>query len=161
EASVRPVCRARTISRSDAILMRVSPASHLDPSAGLRLGLMAAFIGLSFLLTQLLSLHTPCPKRTGVSSGSFGLTIQKCKTLFQVQCRGYTGQVEPQLDQRERDFRLDSNDDGFRPAETNHLGNVTQRTRGKGVHYVERRDIDDHASRAEFAYLQDDAIPQL
>src|SRR5215469_3689558 len=130
-ASVRPVCRALTISRSDAIGMRVSAASHLDLSPGLRLGLTAALIGLRSLLTQLLSLHTPCAKRTGFSSGSFNLTIQKCKTFFQVQCRGYTGQVEPQLDQGECDFRLDSDDDGFGPPQADHLRDVTQRTRGK------------------------------
>src|SRR5215472_6863273 len=94
EASVRPVCRALTISRSDAIGMRVSVPSHLDLSPGLRLGL-TALIGLRSLLTQLLSLHTPCAKRTGFSSGSFGLTIQKGKTFLQVQCRGHTSQVEP------------------------------------------------------------------
>src|SRR5215472_11230473 len=131
EASVRPVCRARTISTSDAIGMRVSAASHLDLSPGLRLGLTAALMRLSSLLTQRLSLHTPWTKRTRFSSRSFSLTIQECQTFFQVQSRGYTGQVEPQLDQGECDFRLDSDDDGFRPAQANHLGNIAQRTGSK------------------------------
>src|SRR5215472_11205350 len=131
EASVRPICRALTISRSEAIGMRVSAVSHVDLSPGLSFGLTAALIGFRSLLTQVLSLHTPWTKRTSFSSGSFSLTIQKCKTFFQVQCRGYTGQVEPQLDQRECDFRLDSDDDGFGPAQANHLRNVTQRTGGK------------------------------
>src|SRR5215472_7582983 len=161
EASVRPVCRARTMSKSDAIEMHVSATSHFDLSPGLKLGRAAALIGFRFLLTQLLSVHTPCSKRTSFSSDSFGLTVEKRQALLQVQCRSHTGQVGPELHQGKCNFRLDSDDHSFRTTQADHLGNVAQGTRGKRIHYIKGRDVDDHAPRSELAHLQDDAIPQL
>src|SRR5215472_14625906 len=100
EAWVRPVCRARTMSRSDAIGMHVSATSHFDLSPGPKLGRTAAFIGLRSLLTQLLSLRTPYSKRLWFCFAAFDLTVEKCQTLLQIQRRGHAGQVGAKLDQR-------------------------------------------------------------
>jgi hypothetical protein len=96
-----------------------------------------------------------------VSSGIFNLTVQKCKTFFQVQRGGYTGEVRAEPDQRKSDFWLDPHNYSLRTPQADHLRNVAQCARGKRVHHIERGNIDDHAPRSELAHLLNDAIPQL
>src|SRR6267378_2401957 len=74
------------------------------------------------------------------------LEIQLCKTLFEIKCGRYPFQCEAKLYHRESNFGLDADDHGCRPPQSDHVRERPQGLRRKGIHDVERCDVDDHAA---------------
>ena len=64
----------------------------------------------------------------------------------------------PSSHHRERDVRLDADDDGHGPAQPGHLGDVAQRAGAEGVQHVEGGDVDDHAAGPVLADLLDEVL---
>src|SRR3712207_5140033 len=73
------------------------------------------------------------------------LRLQQREALLEVERGLHVLEVHPQLDHRERDLRLDPDDDRLGAAQPRHHRDAAQRARDEGVHDVERRDVDDDA----------------
>src|SRR5438093_12281967 len=93
--------------------------------------------------------------------GPIPLAVKVGEALFQVQRGCDPLQPEPQLDHREGHLRLDPHDDGLRPAEPDHVGDVAQGTGRERIDHVERSDVHDDPPGADLADRQDQRVPQL
>src|SRR5215470_16231853 len=80
------------------------------------------------------------------------LQVQRCRNIFQRQ---------PQLHHRKGNFRLNSNDYGLCATQADHLRNLAERSRGKRIHHVHRRDVDDDPSRAKPHHLLHQRTSQM
>src|SRR5215510_14429329 len=85
--------------------------------------------------------------------GCFELLVQISQTFLQIEGCGDTFQGQTELDHCKCDFGLNSNNDGFRSAQADHVGNFTQSSRRESVHHVHGGDIHDDAARTESHHL--------
>src|SRR5438132_8105417 len=83
------------------------------------------------------------------------------ESLLEVERGRHAFEREPELDHRERDLRLDADDDRLRTAQPNHVSHVAESPGGKRINHVERRDVDDDPARAEMSDLLDQDVTQL
>src|SRR5262245_33163511 len=74
--------------------------------------------------------------------------VQEGQAFLKVEGRGHILEGQPELDHRQRDVRLNAHDDRLGAAKFCHVGDRTQRPRGKRVQHVEGGHVDDDASRA-------------
>src|SRR2546425_1555883 len=109
--------------------------------------------------SELMSTLTSSASLTRLNSSR--LEIQLCKTLFEIQCGRNPFQCEAKLYHRECNFGLDADDHGLRPPQSDHVGESAQSLRSKGVHDVERCDVDNNAAGAEFPHAVRQFIPKL
>src|SRR5215467_7247277 len=86
---------------------------------------------------------------SSLSLHGFELLVQISQTFLQIEGCGDTFQSQTELDHCECDFGLNSDDDSFRAAQADHVGNFPQRARGEGVHDVHGGDIHDDTARTE------------
>src|SRR5215469_5342807 len=87
--------------------------------------------------------------------------IQVRQTFFQIERRRNAFQCQSQLHHRKSHFRLNANDDSFRTSQADHLRNLLECPRCVGVHYVHRRHIDNHPSRAKANDLSQQTAAEL
>src|SRR5579875_2744316 len=142
-ASVRPRCRAATISKSERIDTTISSWAPAVPTPVFEEGSGSDFIPIpgSRSLRRLLrpqGLH---------------FLVQVTKPLFQIERGGDIGQVQAQLHQGEGDVGLDADDHGFGAAQPDHVRDVAQRAGRERIHHVQSGDVHDHALRAHEADL--------
>src|SRR5215218_3931882 len=88
------------------------------------------------------------------------LLLQEREPLLEVERRVDVLEVHAQLDHRERDLRLDADDDGLRAAQPGHVRDAAQRARHERVHHVERGDVDHDPARPVAADLAHDVVLQ-
>jgi hypothetical protein len=65
------------------------------------------------------------------------------------------------LHHRKGDFRLNADDYGSGASQPNRLRQLAKGTGGKGVHYLQSGDIDDHAPGPTFSNLGGQIIAKL
>src|SRR5207247_5518562 len=93
--------------------------------------------------------------------GALSLAVKVREALFQVQRGGDSLERQPQVDHGERHLRLDPYDDGLRPAEPDHVGDVAEGTSRERIDHVERGDIDDDSSGPDLADRHDQRVTEL
>src|SRR5882724_9117202 len=81
-----------------------------------------------------------------------GLLVQVREALLEIKGGGNVLQREPELHHRERDFGLNSHDDGLRAAQPDHVGKVAQSPRGERIEDINGGNVDDHSAREKFAH---------
>src|SRR3989441_12930794 len=111
--------------------------------------------------SQSIDTRTSSAMSANLIIGPIPLAVKVGEALFQVQRGRHALQREPQFDHREGDLRLDADDDGLRPAQPDHVGDVAQGTGGERVDHVERRHVHDDAARPDLADLPDERVAQL
>src|ERR1051325_1209144 len=89
------------------------------------------------------------------------LDVEERQTLFQVERGRHPLEREPELHHRERHLWLDPDDHRLRAAQPGHMRDVAQRADGERIHDVERRDVDDDATRPEPPHPLDQRLAQL
>src|SRR5207245_9271367 len=89
------------------------------------------------------------------------LEIQLCKTLLEIECGRNPFQCEAKLYHCECNFGLDADDDGFRPPQSDHVCERAQSLRRKGIHDVERSDVDNNAAGTVLSYAVSQFIAEL
>src|SRR5436190_19930850 len=70
---------------------------------------------------------------------------QDGKAFLEIQRRDDTVQIQSELHHRDRDFRLNPDDDRLRAAQPGGMSDAADGARGERIEHVERRQIDDHA----------------
>src|SRR5713226_6141388 len=93
--------------------------------------------------------------------GPIPLAVKVGEALFQVQRGCDPLQREPQLDHREGHLRLDPHDDGLRPAQPDHVRDVTQGPGRERIDDVKRRHVHDDRPGPDLADLPDERVAQL
>src|SRR5690349_21633627 len=81
--------------------------------------------------------------------------------FIEVERRGNAVKREAELDHGEGDVGLDADDYGVGTAQPSGLRDAAKRARRKGVHDVERADIDHNAPRSETADPLGQFVPEL
>src|SRR5437868_8483039 len=80
--------------------------------------------------------------------------------LLEIERRRHVLQPEAELDHREGDLRLDSDDDGLGAAQPDHVRDLLEDARRERVHHLQRGDVDDDPSRAPAHDLLHERCPQ-
>src|SRR5438445_10832056 len=80
------------------------------------------------------------------------------ESLLEVQRGRHAFEREPELDHRERDLRLDADDDRLRAAQPNHVSHIAKGPGGERIDHVQRRDNDDDPARTEEAGPDDQDV---
>lgn len=75
--------------------------------------------------------------------------IQVREPLFQIEGGANAFQSQAKLNHRKSDLRLNTDNYGFRAAQTNHESNLSEGARGERIHDVHGGDIDDHRARTK------------
>src|SRR5512142_1614545 len=113
-------------------------------------------------LTTSLSVATSSRRSSAGMVDAFArLLVQERESLFQIERRRDALEGQPQLDHRERHFRLDAHDDRLGAPQPRHVRDIAERPHGKRVHYVERGHVHDDAARAVASDLRDQGLAQL
>jgi hypothetical protein len=89
------------------------------------------------------------------------LSVQVSEAFLEVQRRVHAIEVQAEPHHRKSDLRLDTDNDRFRSAQSDHVGDVPQTAAGEGVHDVQSRNIHDESAGTEFAYLLHHRVPQI
>src|SRR5690606_33738983 len=122
-ASIRPAWRADTRSMSDSMRTRT-----LCWRA-------------SWLVSFVTSHHNHSRFRFDV--------IKKRQAFLEVQRRRDIGECYPQLDHRKCDIGLYAHDDRMRAAQSDHVGQVSKRSRSERIEHIQCGDIDNDTARPE------------
>src|SRR3954470_20821914 len=133
-ASARPCCRASTTSTSAAIVRRSSSPTE-----------RAARRSLVF----------------GIEPAVLRAAVEEREAFLEIQDGRHTLQREPELHHRERHIGLDAHDHRLGAAQACHMRDVAERADGKGIHHVERRDVDDDAAAARPPDLGDQRFAKM
>src|SRR5919201_4449382 len=78
----------------------------------------------------------------------FGKASDVIETLFEIERRDHALETEPELHHREGDLGLDADHNRVGAAQLRGIYDCPKGPRGEGVEYVEGRDVNDHAARA-------------
>src|SRR6185369_14973964 len=111
--------------------------------------------------SQSIETRTSSAMSSDLLIASLALAVEIREAFLQVQRRGHALQGEAELDHREGDLRLDTDDDGLGAAQPDHVRHVPERPGGERVDHVERGDVHDDATGADLADLEDQGIAQL
>src|SRR5262245_26437763 len=90
-------------------------------------------------------------------SGLAQASADQSHALLRVQGGADSFQVQPELDQRNRDRRPHADDDGLRVQDARHVRDVPQGAADERIDDLEGGDVDEHAPRA----VLDDLVGQL
>src|SRR3982750_331975 len=95
------------------------------------------------------------------SSSAKVTCLQERETLLEVERGLHVLETHPELDHGEGHLGLDPDDHRLRAAQSRHVSDPAQRSRRKGVHHVQRRDVHDDPARAEPSDLLDKVVLEL
>src|SRR5215204_52072 len=76
-------------------------------------------------------------------------SLESIERLVQVECGAERVEVEPEMNHRDRDLRLDADDDRLGAAKTRGDRDVAQRARRERIDHVESRHVDHDPAEAK------------